>query len=213
MKTDELIGLLATGVEVVEPRTAARRFAIAIGGGVLGSATLMLYMIRLRPDLAEAVFQPMFWLKTGFVASVLAAALFAAARLSRPGARLGRLPGALAAPVALMWAIAAYVLLAADASQRPALFFGATWRVCPLLIAQISAPAFIAAMLAVKGLAPTRPCFAGFAAGLLAGAIAALVYCLHCPEMGAPFIAFWYLLGMLIPAAAGAGLGHFLLRW
>jgi hypothetical protein len=31
--------------------------------------------------------------------------------------------------------------------------------------------------------------------------------------MAAPFIGFWYLLGMLIPAAAGALLGPRLLRW
>ena len=41
----------------------------------------------------------------------------------------------------------------------------------------------------------------------------ALVYTLHCPEMEAPFLAVWYLLGMLIPAAAGALLGPRLLRW
>jgi hypothetical protein len=119
----------------------------------------------------------------------------------------------MAAPVVLMWAIAIHALLDAESAQRSALFFGSTWRVCPWLIAQISVPAFVAAMLAMKGRAPTRPRTAGFIAGLLAGAIAALVYCLHCPEMAAPFIGFWYLLGMLIPAVLGAGLGHFVLRW
>jgi hypothetical protein len=40
-----------------------------------------------------------------------------------------------------------------------------------------------------------------------------LAYALYCPEMAAPFVAIWYLLGMLIPAAAGAVLGPLLLRW
>jgi hypothetical protein len=31
--------------------------------------------------------------------------------------------------------------------------------------------------------------------------------------MAAPFIGTWYLLGMLIPAAAGAMIGPRLLRW
>jgi len=39
------------------------------------------------------------------------------------------------------------------------------------------------------------------------------MYSLHCPEMEAPFIGFWYLLGMLIPTAVGALLGPRLLRW
>lgn len=65
----------------------------------------------------------------------------------------------------------------------------------------------------MRSLAPTSLPLAGAAAGLLAGSVGALVYCLHCPEMGAPFIGTWYLLGMLIPTAAGALLGRFVLRW
>jgi hypothetical protein len=48
---------------------------------------------------------------------------------------------------------------------------------------------------------------------LLAGATGALVYTLHCPELAAPFLAVWYLLGMLVPAAVGLLLGSRLLRW
>jgi hypothetical protein len=40
-----------------------------------------------------------------------------------------------------------------------------------------------------------------------------LVYSLHCPETAAPFVAFWYLLGISIPTAGGALLGPRLLRW
>jgi hypothetical protein len=40
-----------------------------------------------------------------------------------------------------------------------------------------------------------------------------VVYALHCPEMAAPFIGIWYLLGMLIPAAVGAAIGARALRW
>ena len=156
---------------------------------------------------------PMFWVKLGFVACLAVAGLFAALRLSRPGARLTWVPGALAAPVLAIWLLAAIALARAGSAQRAVLFFGDTWDVCPFLIATLSVPAFVAAMWAMKGLAPTRLRLAGAAAGLLAGALGALVYSLHCPEMGAPFIGFWYLLGMLIPAAAGALLGPRLLRW
>ncbi len=76
----------------------------------------------------------------------------------------------------------------------------------------LSTPIFAGVMWAMKGLAPTRPRIAGAVAGLLAGATAALVYCLHCPEIEAPFIAFWYVLGMLIPVGVGALLGGVLLR-
>ena len=48
---------------------------------------------------------------------------------------------------------------------------------------------------------------------VLAGALGALVYALHCPEMATPFLAVWYLAGIAIPTALGAMLGPRLLRW
>ena len=111
MKTDELISLLATSAGAVEPHAAARRYAIALGCGVLGAALLMAMLLGVRHDLAKAVLQPMFWVKVAFVAGLVAASLFAVLRLSRPGARLSGLPGALAAPVLAMWVLAAAELI------------------------------------------------------------------------------------------------------
>ena len=65
----------------------------------------------------------------------------------------------------------------------------------------------------MKGLAPTRLSLAGAAAGLLAGGVGAAIYALHCDEMGAPFLALWYVLGMLMPATLGALIGRHVLRW
>jgi hypothetical protein len=84
---------------------------------------------------------------------------------------------------------------------------------CPFLIAFISAPLFFSFLWILKDLAPTRLRWAGAGAGFAAGAIGALVYTLHCPELATPFIATWYLVGMLIPTAIGAWLGPQLLRW
>jgi len=127
--------------------------------------------------------------------------------------RLGRLALALAAPIVLLWLLGGAVLAGADPSERPALVFGSTWRTCPFNIATISLPLMVAIFWAMKGLAPTRPAWAGAGSGLLAGALAAAAYALHCPEMQAPFLAVWYVLGMAIPAVAGALIGPRLLRW
>jgi hypothetical protein len=213
MKTDELVALLATGSGSVETHVAVRRYAVAVASGLIGAALLMVSLLKVSADLAEAALLPLFWLKIGFVASLLVASLFATVRLSRPGARIERVPAAMATPIVLMWAVAAMVVYVAEPAARSGLFLGQTWQSCPLLIALLSAPALVAVIWAMKGLAPTRPRLAGFAAGLLSGAMAALVYCLHCPELEAPFVGFWYLLGMLIPAIAGAWLGEKLLRW
>jgi hypothetical protein len=213
MKTEELVTLLAAGIQPVDRHAVGRAYGSAILSGLLGAAALMFALLGVRHDLLAATALPMFWGKIAFVAALGAAGLFATQRLSRPGARLDFMPWFLAAPVAVMWVIAAYVLSDAEPAQRMPLLLGATWTRCPWLIAMLSIPAFLAAMNAMRGLAPTRPRLAGAAAGLLAGTVGALVYCLHCPEMGAPFIASWYLLGILIPAAVGAAAGDRLLRW
>lgn len=213
MKTEQLVALLAAGESAVDPHAAERRYAQAMSIGLPLAGLLMATLLQLRPDLAAAVWLPAFWIKAGFVASLAGVALFAVLRLSRPGARIDQLPVLLTAPVLVIWSLAAYTLFDSAPQQRPALFFGATWKSCPLLIALLSVPLFAGLMWAMKGLAPTHTRFAGFAAGLLAGSTAALIYCLHCPEMATPFIGFWYLLGMLIPAVVGALLSTRMLRW
>jgi hypothetical protein len=213
MRTDHLVDMLVAGAGAVAPRAATRRYAAAIGWGALGAALLMGIFLGVRRDLGVAVLLPMFWVKLAFVACLAAASLLAVQRLSRPGLRLAWVPGALAAPVLAMWVLAAFALMRAQPAQRAWLFFGDTWTSCPFLVALLSAPVFAAVLWATRGLAPTRLRLAGAAAGLLSGAVGALVYSLHCPELEAPFLGLWYLLGMLIPAAAGALLGPRLLRW
>ncbi len=213
MRTDELVTMLAAGAGAVEPGATARRYTVALGWGAFGATLLMAIVLGVRPDLAEAARLPMFWVKLAFPASVAAGALYAAARLSQPGVQLARVPAALAAPVLAMWLLAALVLATAAAGEREELIFGGSWSACPLFIALLSLPVFAAALWAMKGLAPTRLALSGAAAGLLAGSVGALIYALYCTEMAAPFLALWYLLGMLIPTAAGAAIGPRLLRW
>lgn len=213
MKTDDLIRILASSVEAVEPRALQRRYGMALGWGAFGATLLMAITLGVRPDIGEASLLPMFWVKLAFPAALLAAGLVATVRLARPGAPLGRVPFALAAPVLAIWLLAAVALVGAAPDARKALIFGDTWASCPFNVAMLSLPMFVAALWALKGYAPTRLALAGAAAGLLAGAAGALVYALHCAEMAAPFLGIWYLAGMLIPTALGAMLGPRLLRW
>lgn len=213
MRTDDLISMLASGADPVEHEVPRRRYAAALGWGAFGSTLLMALLLGVRADLAEALRLPMFWVKLAFPSALFAGALLGVLRLSRPGAHLGRAPAAVAAPVLAMWLLAAVVLVGADPGERKELVLGFSAASCPFTIALLSVPLFGAALWAMKGLAPTRLALAGAAAGLLAGSGGALVYALYCPEMAAPFIGIWYLLGMLIPTALGAILGPRLLRW
>ncbi|NEV60838.1 DUF1109 domain-containing protein [Thiorhodococcus minor] len=213
MKTDDLVILLANDVEPVERHAVGRRYVIAIGLGAAAAAALLVGLLGVRPDLAEAARLPMFWVKLAFVASLAGASLAVTLRLGRPGVRLHWAPTALALPVLAMWGLGGVELAEASSVERAALVFGTSWKSCPGLIATLSIPVFIAALWAMRGLAPTHLPLAGAASGLLAGAVGALVYCLHCSELGAPFLGIWYLIGMLIPAGVGGLLGTRLLRW
>ena len=213
MKTDELVALLATGTQAVDTAALRRRFVAAASAATLVALLLMLALLGLRPTLSDEALVPMFWVREAFCTALGAAGLVWVARASRPGRRLGLIPVAIAAPPALMWILAAASLLAAAPQQRAELIFGQTASVCPFLIALLSVPLFLALVWTMRGLAPTRLRLAGAAAGLAAGAVGALVYSLHCPELAAPFLGIWYVLGMLMPTALGALLGPLLLRW
>ena len=213
MKTDELVTMLATGASAVDSGDGTRRLVTAIGWGAFGATLLMAVMLGVRHDLGSVVARPMFWVKSIYVVCLACASVYAVARLSRPGLSLSGVALALAAPVLLMWTIAALVLTGAHPAERADLLYGRTWTSCPWLIAVLSVPTFIAIIWAMQGLAPTHLRLAGAAAGLASGAIGAVVYSLHCPELGAPFLGAWYLLGLLIPTAVGTMFGPRLLRW
>jgi hypothetical protein len=213
MRTDELIAALAADITPIDPARADRRFFVKLVAGAALALAAMLLFMGTRPDVAGAAALPMFWIKLIFPASVAFAALVVLHRLSYPGMRLGNAPAAVALPVAAVWIVAGLVLLAAPAGERLALVLGDTWLECPFSIALLSVPALGLALWAARELAPTRLSLAGAAAGLFAGAVAAFAYALHCAEMQAPFLAVWYVLGILMPTGAGALLGRRVLRW
>ena len=214
MKTDDLIGLLAADAVPVRRHAASRRLALALVAGLpLAGLAMALLGYGVRDDLARVVALPMFWMKLLFPATVCAAALVTLQRLARPGVKAGSAWIGIAAPVLVLWTVAAVTLAQAPAELRPVLVLGQTWRTCSASIAVVALPVFGAVFAALASLAPTRPALAGACAGLVAGGAGAAVYALHCPELAAPFLAVWYVAGIAVPAAAGALLGPSLLRW
>ena len=213
MNTDDLVALLASRAGAVDPGATARRFLLAVACGTAAAAMLSAGVLGLRPTPLDEASIPMFWAREMFCASLSVVGLMAVQRLGRPGMHPGWLPIGLAAPPVVMWGLAAVALLGADAPHRASLILGTTARVCPLLIALLSTPLLAAFVWLMKGLAPTRLRLAGAACGFAAGATGALAYTLHCPELAAPFVGIWYVLGMLVPTAFGALMGPRLLRW
>lgn len=213
MDTDRLVSLLAAGVTPVDSHVVTRRFCWALLAGALGATLLVIAFYGLRPDIRTMLVTPLFWAKVALPVTLLAGAVAVTVRLSRPAAPPGIAWAGVAAPIAAVWLAGLIVVSLTPAGARESLLLGQTWRSCPINIALLSMPGFLAAFSAVRGLAPTRLRTAGAAAGLMAGATAAIAYCLHCPEMAVPFWAVWYVLGMALPAAAGALAGPTWLRW
>ncbi|MFC7407644.1 NrsF family protein [Hydrogenophaga atypica] len=213
MKTDELIGLLATDTAPVPRQVGERRLVVALGAGVLLGVAWVLAQFGLRGDLAQVAGTAPFALKVAMPLAVAALGAAAVFRLGHPGMRLGALGVGLGLPVLLLWLWAVWVWAGADPTQRDSLLWGSTWRVCSSNVAITALPMLALALWYLRGLAPTRPGWAGAAAGWLAGGVGAAAYALHCPEMDAPFLAVWYVLGMLVPTALGALIGSRVLRW
>lgn len=211
--TDELIASLATGLTPVPPGRAARRVALGLGVGAAGSTVLMLAWLGPRPDLAQAIGTPMFWMKFGYAAitGLLLAAVLV--RLAKPASRPGLFAPLVAAPFAVVAIMAVARFFQAPPDIQPALLMGHSAMTCPWRILAIGAPLLAGAVWAVRGLAPTRLTLAGLAAGGCAGALGAAIYAIACNETSAPFLAIWYTLGMALVAGLGAASGGRLLRW
>lgn len=211
MRTEQLVDLLARQAGPAPSKVVETRLALAAGTGALASAGLALGTLGLNPALADMGFA--LAVKLAYVMGVLFSAAWLADRVSRPGAPWRRAARALAGVVLAMSVLAALSWATAAGSDRVGLLLGRSWTSCPWRVTALSAPALVALLWALRGLAPTRPRLAGCVAGLFAGSLGALGYALHCPELSPVFVLVWYSLGILVPALAGALVGPWVLRW
>jgi hypothetical protein len=212
MRTAELIELLARDVRATPPGIVNRRLLAALAMGGLVTFAVVALWLRCQPLLAAAQ-QPWFWMKAAYTGLLTLTGASLVRRLSVPGARLGVAPLAAALVVLAMLGLGAAQIFAAAPAGRLALWLGHTWKVCSPLILLLAVPIYAFLVAAVRRLAPTRPTATGAAAGFLAGALAATLYGLHCPEQAAAFVATWYTLGIAAATALGAIAGSRLLRW
>lgn len=212
MRTDDLTDMLARNA-AAEPRgQPARWWGAAVAGASIVSVVAMMGWLGVQPRLAQILDSPQWWGKAGFGLAMAVIGLAAVVRLGRPGQGRLSLVWALG-PLLLMWAVAFGQLAAAPEAARISLVLGHTWQGCPMRVATLSVPGFLAAFWVLRRMAPTRPVLAGAAAGLFAGGVGATVYAFHCPELAPAFVGVWYVLGMAIPTALGAAIGPRALRW
>ena len=212
MQTDDLIAHLSGDLPPIRHGTVTR---ILLGGillGLIGSAAVMVFVLHPRHDLADAMTSFGMWTKLAYTLALTAFAFGIVERAGRPGAGMARPALLLALPV-LAIALLSMIQMRAPGADPHALVMGHTSRVCAMLVVMTALPTLAATFWALRQLAPTRLGLAGAGAGLFAGAAGAFVYCFHCPEAAAPFIAVWYSLGVALTTAIGGFLGPRVLRW
>ena len=211
MKTNQLIDLLAHGAGQAPVFNPALRLTPAAGAGLLAAALLSIGLLGLVPE--HMFSTPAFWIKLGYAGSLAAGAGWLAARLARPLSDTRAPYATIVAVLGCMALLGLVALLAAAPGERLDALLGRSWWRCPLIIPSVSLPALGVTLFTLRGLAPTRLREAGLAAGLLAGALGAIGYSLHCAEESLAFVALWYSLGILATGALGALLGPRTLRW
>jgi hypothetical protein len=213
MNTDDLIAQLSSDVPPVRRHMVGWRIAAGILAGALVSGAFVVMAMGVRPDLGTAMHGFPFWMKWGYTISLAIAALLMSAQLARPDSGRLRWLWLMAIPVLLLAGLGVFELVRTPPAQWLAMWLGQSWMTCPWRVLALAMPIFIGLLWSFRRLAPTRLRAAGAAAGLAAGAFAATVYCIHCPEVSAIFVLTWYSLGILLAASVGALLGPRLLRW
>jgi hypothetical protein len=211
MKTEDLIEMLARGAGPAPRALAGRRLVPASAVGVAISLALTIAYLGLVP--ADMFAGTALWSKLAYAVVLGAAAAGLAGRLGRPAAPTGPAWRRTCGVVGAMGVVGLLAWWATPEPDRMPALLGHSWARCPWAVLGLSLPALAATLWAMRGLAPTRPRAAGFAAGLLAGAAGAAGYTFGCTEESLAFVAVWYTLGIGLSAMLGAVLGPRVLRW
>jgi hypothetical protein len=211
MKTEDLIEMLARGAGPAPRDLARRRLAPASAIGAVISLALTIVLLGLVPT--DMFTGTALWSKLAYAVVLGAAAARLARQLGRPAAPTGPAWRRTWGVIGAMGVVGLLAWWATPAPDRLPALLGHSWALCPWAVLGLSLPALAGTLWAMRGLAPTRPRAAGFAAGLLAGAAGAAGYTFGCTEESLAFVAVWYTMGIGLSAMLGALLGPRLLRW
>lgn len=212
MKTEDLISALAADAALRGPSMRVRlAVALAVGGVV--SATLFAFGLGVRPDIGTAMHTWRFDIKIITLLAAFLLALWAVMDLARPQARHRKvLAVVLLAPVLLAIAVG-IELLAVPPQAWLARAVGSNSRICLVAVPVLALAPLAGLLAALRAGAPRSPGLAGAGAGLLAGALAAMLYATHCVDDSPLFVAAWYTPAIAVSVLLGFLAGHRVLRW
>lgn len=211
MKTDNLIDMLARGVEPVERPKWARRMVFTLVAGLVIAVLAVVLTIGTRPDIGTAMMPVM--MKAGFSALAAAIVLPLTVQLMKPGRPLGWRIGAIFVFLGICALVVFIALMGKPSDERMSAWMGGDFPWCLVLIPVLAAPTAAGLVWLMRSLAPTRLTLSGAAIGAVAGGVGAMAYAMYCPVDSMAFVTTWYTLAIAICAALGALLGARFLRW
>jgi hypothetical protein len=213
VKTDDLINMLARGVEPAERPRWKRRMAITLLVGLVVAGLLVAIGLGVRADIGAARMPIM--MKSGFAALCAAVVLPLLVQLMRPGRPLGWRVGAVLLFLGICVGVVVVALMGEMPEERMNAWMGGEgvfpW--CIVLIPILAAPTAALLTWFMRAFAPTRLTLTGAAIGALSGGIGAMAYAMYCPTDSMAFVTTWYVVAIAVCAALGAVLGSKLLRW
>lgn len=213
MKTDELIEMLSTNLEPTNSKSRWKVFAWALLAGGAASFCMMVTTIGLRANPAVQFSSGLFALKSFFILSLICIGTALLIDLIRPGQDGHKLFRVIFIPFLAIGAAAATTLAFNPTGTWARMILGTQWATCLLCIPLFAVVPFALLVWALRKGAPTNLTLTGAVAGLVAGALGAAIYALHCPDDYVPFIAIWYGATILLCAWIGALIGPRFLRW
>jgi hypothetical protein len=213
MKTDQLIDMLSTNVELVKSGQVWKPLAWALAIGGAASFCVMLATVGLRTAAAGGIHVGSLALKLLFMLSVIGTGTALLMKLIRPGQEAPKLFRFLFAPFLVAGVVGIVALALRPSSAWDRMILGTEWLTCLFCIPLFAIVPFALLIWALRKGAPTNLKRTGAIAGLVAGALGATAYAFHCPDDSLPFMAIWYGAMVVLCAWIGARLGPRLLRW
>ncbi len=199
-KTNALIADLAGAAAAVPKNRVMQRLILALGLGLGLVIFLQMQTAGLRADWTVA------WSYVAF--KVLACGLAAITwfvllqKAAVPGVSLGWQKWFAIGVLAVAAAVASFATFDFAGLQR-----------CVGQVLLLSALPYAVFVFALRACAPTKLLQAGFAAGIVAGALGTVGYSLGCLADDAPIVAFRYGSAIFLCGMLGALIGRWVLRW
>lgn len=210
MKTDDLISVLAA--DTLPQQSVGQRLARALPLAMGVSLAAFALFWGPRADIAAAL-NSVAALKTIVPLLLVALTGALALALARPGARSGMRSGALGLFAVVLAAVFAVAVVDGGLSGLTGALSTPSLLVCLLSIPTLALPVLGAVLWALSAGAALRPRLTGAVGGLMAGALATVIYSLYCDQDAALFVLPAYSVAILSVALLSAMASSRWLRW